>query len=312
MTTTETAPPMGPPPPEVKILPPIWQGRRSSPRPVLPEVIVVVVEVLMACAFVAFYIVAFALGLGGLQAARGNELHYSDLRESLAEGTAPTGGAIDPGTPVALLTVPRIKMNEVVVEGTAAEDLRSGPGHRRDTPLPGQAGTSVVFGRTVMFGGPFLQIRSLAQGDVITVTTGQGTFNYAVDDVRREGDPLPDPVAAGGARITLISAEGVSWRDGWAPDRMLYVDATMQGKPAADPGGRPTIIPAQEKAMASDQSAWTPLVLWLQVLAVGAFGAAWALARWGTAQAWLTFVPVILVGLWGSCDSFLQLLPNVM
>jgi len=50
----------------------------------------------------------------------------------------------------------------------------------------------------------------------------------------------------------------------------------------------------------------------LQVLAVGAFGSAWALAWWGTAQAWLTFVPVLLVGLWGACDSFLQVLPNVM
>ena len=64
--------------------------------------------------------------------------------------------------------------------------------------------------------------------------------------------------------------------------------------------------------MASDPSAWTSLVLWLQVLAVGAFGAAWAQARWGAAQAWLSFVPVILVGLWGASDSALQLLPNVM
>jgi sortase A len=312
MTTTETAPPPGPPPPETRILPPIWQVRRFQPRPELPGLAVAVIEVLMACCLVAFFLFAFALGIGGLQAERGNELHYSDLRESLAEGTAPTGGAIDPGTPVALLTVPRIKVNEVVVEGTAAEDLRAGPGHRRDTPLPGQPGTSVVFGRAVMFGGPFLRIRTLAQGDVITVTTAQGTFNYAVDDVRREGDPLPDPVAAGGARITLISAEGVSWRDGWAPDRMIYVDATMQGKPVADPGGRPTIIPVQEKAMASDSSAWIAVVLWLQVLAIGAFGAAWAQARWGGAQAWLTFVPIILVGLWGACDGTLQLLPNVM
>ena len=314
MTATDTTQQMDPPPAdETKVMPPIWQSRRPrSVRPELPGPAVSVIQVLMACFVAAFWFLGFALGIGSLQAERGFELHYDELRQTLAAGVAPTGGVIDPGTPVAVLTAPRIGMNQVVVEGTSAEDLRSGPGHRRDTPLPGQAGTSVVYGRAIMFGGPFLRIRKLQQGDVITVTTGQGTFSYLVDGVRREGDPLPDTLAAGGARITLISAEGVSWRAGWAPDRLIYVDATMQGKPAADPGGRPTLIPPQEKAMATNPDAWTSVVLWLQVLAVGAFGVAWAQARWGGAQAWLAFVPVILVGLWGASDSALQLLPNVM
>lgn len=313
MTTTDATRQLNPPPDETKVLPPIWRGRRPQPiRPELPGLAVSVIQVAMAGALVAFWLLGFALGLGGLQAERGQQLRYDELRRTLAEGTTPTGGVIEPGTPIALLVAPRIGLRQVVVEGTAAEDLRAGPGHRRDSPLPGQAGTSVVYGRVIMFGAPFLRVRTMRTGDTITVTTGQGTFTYAVDNVRRAGDPLPDPVAAGAGRLTLISAEGVSWRAGWAPDRLIYVDAALQGRPAPDAADRPTLIPEPETAMARSPAAWTPLVLWLQVLALGAFGAAWARARWGGVQAWLTFVPVILVGLWAAGDSALQLLPNLM
>ncbi len=41
-------------------------------------------------------------------------------------------------------------------------------------------------------------------------------------------------------------------------------------------------------------------------------GAAWAQARWGGAQAWLVFTPLVLAALWGATESALQLLPNLM
>jgi sortase A len=308
VTVTETQPIVETPP-----SPPIWRpSRYLQPRPEIPGLAVTVIRVLLAISVLACWVMAFALGLGGLQAERSHELLYDKLRVSLADETAPTGGVISPDTPVALITIPQIQLNQVIVEGTAASDLRLAPGHRRDTPLPGQTGTSVVYGRAILYGGPFLRIRSLAQGDTITVTTGEGVFKYAVDDVRRSGDPLPGALPTGGSRLTLVSAEGLSWRDGWAPDRVISVDATMQGTATPDQGGRPTLIPTAETALARDSSAWVSLVLWLQVLAAGAFGAAWAVARWGGPQAWLTFLPVVLVGLWCATDSALQLLPNLM
>ena len=37
------------------------------------------------------------------------------------------------------MQIPAIGLHDVViVEGTDSGDLRDGPGHRRDTPLPGQ------------------------------------------------------------------------------------------------------------------------------------------------------------------------------
>jgi sortase A len=65
------------------------------------------------------------------------------------------------GTPVALLEIPRLGLREVIVEGTSSDPMMSGPGHRRDTPLPGQVGTSVIAGWRATYGGPFRSIDQL-------------------------------------------------------------------------------------------------------------------------------------------------------
>jgi sortase A len=264
--------------------------------------------ILLLAAWFLFY----ALALSGLQATRSQELAYQQLREHLALATVPIGGVIESGTPVALLEAPRVGMRYVVVEGTTAADLRAGPGHRGDTPLPGQAGVSVIYGRGVTFGGPFRHLTDLRPGDVITATTGQGTFDYRVDGVRHAGDALPDPVRSNAGRLTLVTAEGSNWRAGWAPDAVVYVDASLQGRAQPAPAGRPTAVAGSEKAMRSDSGALVALVLWLQLLVVAVGMGTWAQVRWGGAQAWLAFVPIIMAALWGASESALQLLPNLL
>ena len=63
------------------------------------------------------------------------------------------------GEPVALLSIPRLGISQVVVEGTASGDTLAGPGHLRDTVLPGQVGTSVVYGRAATYGAPVRRTR---------------------------------------------------------------------------------------------------------------------------------------------------------
>ena len=87
----------------------------------------------------------------------------------------------------------------MVVDGTTSGLLEKGPGLKADTPLPGQAGTSIIYGRATMFGGPFRHLNVLRPGDVLEVTTGQGTFHYRVLDVRYSGGPRPPALAAGQA-----------------------------------------------------------------------------------------------------------------
>ncbi|NHA00350.1 hypothetical protein G5V59_10155 [Nocardioides sp. W3-2-3] len=59
---------------------------------------------------------------------------------------------------------PRLDVEQVVVEGTAPGDLFAGPGHLRSTVLPGQAGTSLVYGRAATYGGPFGRLDEPARG----------------------------------------------------------------------------------------------------------------------------------------------------
>ena len=98
---------------------------------------------------------------------------------------------------MAYLEIPAHRPAAGVGSGTTSGVLFDGPGHRRDTPLPGQQGTSLIMGRRAAFGGPFAGIDDLEKGDRIRVTTGQGAFDFDVIGVRHEGDPTPPLPRAG-------------------------------------------------------------------------------------------------------------------
>lgn len=257
---------------------------------------------------------------------------YSRLRGPIAEGVPPYAGAevsadgkierevppiyadgedavIPAGAPIAVLNIPRLGLEQVVVEGTSSGDLMSGPGHRRDTVLPGQTGVSLMYGRSVAYGGPFQSIAQLQHGDELTVVTFQGTFRYRVEGVRRDGDPLPDvgPVTEGGSRLTLVTAEGAN---PWQPDTTVFVDALLRG-PAQPAATHPRIIPPEEKSLASDRPALLNLVLWMQALVLAAVAIAWAKVRWGRWETHLVGLPVVLAVLWQVYESTARLLPNL-
>ncbi|MFD0572399.1 sortase [Kitasatospora gansuensis] len=62
------------------------------------------------------------------------------------------------------MEIPQLGLREVIREGSTGEVLAAGPGHRRDTAMPGQAGSSVLLGRQAGFGGPFGSIGQLRTG----------------------------------------------------------------------------------------------------------------------------------------------------
>src|SRR5262249_19179804 len=163
----------------------------------------------------------------------------------------------------AVLQIPEIGVRDlVVVEGTSPSQLENGPGHRRDTPLPGQAGVSVVMGRSLLFGGPFADLLELRGGSDIVVTTGEGAFHYTVHGSRTEGGEQPADLLPGAARLTLISSRRVgSWLD--ASVEAVYVDATLSGPATPAPGGRPTVIDHSETTMQGDAGALGEVALWL-------------------------------------------------
>lgn len=301
-----------PPPPSEQ--PPWWrrywppQGRPAAAAPLSrPRMVLVFSAVTLSALLV--WSVLYVLVISSIQHARAQHELYAKFRSQLAQATAPIGGVIAVGKPVALLTVPAAGLQgEVVLEGTTSGVMRDGPGHVRSSPLPGQPGISVIYGRALSFGAPFGRIADLTPGAEITATTDQGVFHYVVSGVRRAGDKWTLPDLTKG-RLTLVTSEG-----GWIPDQVVYVDAVLRGPPSADPGGRLSGIGTDERLMAGQADSLTlvEIVLWLQLLVVIAAGVTWLATRWGRWQVWLVAVPVALAVLWGASNTAVQVLPNLM
>ena len=87
---------------------------------------------------------------------------------------------ITEGDPIARIEIPRIGVGKWVVAGVEKGDLKKGPGHYPDTPLPGQLGNSAIAGHRTTFGQPFFDVDKLEVGDQIVVTTLAGRFVYRV------------------------------------------------------------------------------------------------------------------------------------
>jgi sortase A len=75
------------------------------------------------------------------------------------------------------LSVPKIDLDSVVVEGTTYRALLLGPGHMAETPVPGGTGNSVITGHRDTF---FRHLHELEKGDTVLVQREGKTFRYQV------------------------------------------------------------------------------------------------------------------------------------
>lgn len=85
------------------------------------------------------------------------------------------------GDPLARLEIPAIGRDDIVVPGVSLDDLKDGPGHYPDTPLPGQLGNASIAGHRTTYGAPFINVDRLVAGDEIVATLLNGDrFVYEV------------------------------------------------------------------------------------------------------------------------------------
>ena len=302
-------PSRGPRPPKRAPRPPREQPTLSPHQLVVRSILAIISALLLA------FVVNVTI-LSQVQHLVAQQQLSNAFREELAAGTAPVSeGDFDDhlladGAPLAVLTIPMLGVDEVIVEGTSSSVLKNGPGHRRDTVLPGQAGVSVLMGRAAAFGGPLGRIQELAPGDAFHVRTGQGDLVFTVIGVRYAGDPLPASPTAKQSRLILETARGPSF----IPSGVAYVDSQLVGdaKPA---GTRQTTfgaLPPQSLAMATDTSTLWALVFALQFMVIVEFGAVWSYRRIGARKTWIVFVPLtVLAGLYAA-DQVTILLPNLL
>jgi sortase A len=171
-------------------------------------------------AFILYFLVYQLVGTGAA-AGRSQE----DLRQSLqqqwasqaddpvmtARRTTPMPPRrVAPGRAFALIQIPTIGVERVVVEGVGRGDLRKGPGHVPSTVMPGQRGTFAVSGHRTTYGAPFYRLDELRSGDRILITTQGWVFTYTVRRTQIPSDVwvLDNIPGAGGkprATITLTT-----------------------------------------------------------------------------------------------------------
>ncbi len=151
--------------------------------------------------------------------------------------TAATTAA--PGTPnlnLTRLTIPKIDLDSIVVEGTSRRALMLGPGHMEETAAPGQAGNSVITGHRDTF---FRHIYELNTGDPIMVQRNGKTYEYQVTGKKVvEPDDLSVVRPSKDARLTLITCYPIYYI-GPAPKRLVVF-----AKKAEQPQG--ISIPAEQ------------------------------------------------------------------
>ena len=99
-----------------------------------------------------------------------------------------------PGEAVFRMRIPRIDVDQVVVEGVGVEELKKGPGHYPSCrpgfqrPLctefeemwPGEKGRVIVSGHRTTYGAPLFNLDRLEPGDEIVTETQWGDFTYEV------------------------------------------------------------------------------------------------------------------------------------
>lgn len=274
---------------------------RGSPNPVLQGLGVgFILLAVMALGFVGYL-----YGLSGVQEARSQAILYQRLQAQLAQigGIVAPLGPTAPGSPIAIIDIPSIGIHDmVVVEGTTPENLTLGPGHLRDTPYPGQAGVSEIFGRRATFGAPFARLDQLRPGAFIETITGQGESTYTVEAVGNSKERIVNHAPN---QLLLFTASSPV-----IPSYYVEVNAHLTTAPRPSPGVVHEIN-APEVLLAGDNGALVLTWTWALALILVSAVATFAAARWSPWAAYLVMVPVVLAVLWNLYQNLSALLPNL-
>ncbi len=273
---------------------------------------------------------------------REQSLLLSDYRESIqmaANQSTGLGGvevsttAPEFGSPVGIMEIGPLALQQVIVEGASSPVMQNGPGHVPGTAAPGQPGNSVIVGRSALFGAPFADLSALAVDDLIAVSTTQGQVVYRVAEAssvqlsNAKSANASKPTAAASSTYSPILDSGrISIDDLYGPssdDRLTLVTsnsafpfntadarvviAVMDGKPFAPTpqNGRST----RQTGTSGDTSRWPMALLALLCLGGAIVGAVLLYRRSSPRVAYLLTVPPLLVFAVVASETLSQLLP---
>lgn len=145
-----------------------------------------------------------------------------------AVSTAPANAAAPPDNLIRI-TIPKISVDAIVVEGTNAKALMRGPGHISSSAYPGEHGNVVISAHRDTF---FRHIYELTKGDQIQLERGGTVYTYEVT-----GKKITDPndlsviQQTPDARLTLITCYP-TYYIGPAPERLVVFSKLVKPAPA--------------------------------------------------------------------------------
>ncbi|MCU1345575.1 MAG: peptidase family protein [Acidimicrobiia bacterium] len=247
------------------------------------------------------------------------------------------------GDALALLRIPKIGVDDVVVAGVGRDDLKKGPGHYPETPLPGQQGNAAIAGHRTTFGAPFGRVDELKPGDDIEVSTRTGTYHYRVNALPKIISPNDFSVIANTPTPTLtltschprysakqrivITADLVLNQSAPVAAATPHAYATS-GAPADEndaltptttatnttPGAvtAPTHSSSVDELAAgwfSDSGAWFPTLLFAFIGGALLTGAWYIGRRWSRVAIYLATAPLFIVALYFFYENVSRLLP---
>ncbi len=190
----------------------------------------------------------------------------------------PAPPILDPaiGSAVGTITIPKIDLSMVVVEGTGDAQLQTGPGHYPGTPLPGEIGNAAIAGHRTTYLHPFYNLNELVPGDPITIVTLQGIFLYQVTGSLAVS-PTDVAVVDQTRRPTLTLT---TCNPRYSASQRLVVHARLVASILAHPRHVVTSVPRRRvrTSVAAQNASATPAHDWLAAI------------LWGTAVAVLTTV----------------------
>jgi sortase A len=217
--------------------------------------------------------------------------------------------AAPPGTATARIQIPKIGVDKIVVEGVSLTDLKKGPGHYPESPLPGQEGNAAIAGHRTTYGAPFNRIDELEPGDEITVQTIQGSFTYVMTEQLivspTQVEVLEDQ---GDNRLTLTACHPK-----FSARQRIVVVATLA--PDEEPLARPlrseeaSAPPAIDDIDGEGAPALPAIMLGLLCAAIWLL--AWVVGRlWRKWPSYLIGLPFFVVALFLFFEYFSRLLPS--
>lgn len=272
-------------------------------------------RVFMAVGTLMLLFVAFELWGTGISEARSQKDLKTEFRHTLAKTPPPDEThSLDPpamptGSAIATIKIPKIGVEKTVVQGVGVEDLKKGPGHYPNTPMPGQSGNAAIAGHRTTYGAPFYNLDQLKPADPILVTTVQGSFRYEVMDTQIVKpsqvtvlDNTPDN------RLTLTTCH-----PRFSASSRMVITAKLIGValPAPPADATPAQALANEDAgLSGGTTARGPAVVW-GVAFLAVWAVAYGIRRW-IGHKWIVW-PIALIPmaitLFIFFENFARLLP---